>query len=384
MNENSTSPHFIFPVNGDVMVGEADGVWVNNSLKIHVLLKSSADGQITVNGVSAQRENDGTFSADVLLDGRVNRLQAVNADSGESETITVYVFAKAYHKYRFTVDDFILAFRDLHEHRNEYKSIFENAYLGVFKKAHDLYGSKVHINAFYETYDGSFNLSMMTDKYREEFEANSDWLSFSFHSRSEMPDLPYQNKSYDEVRGDALLVIRELRRIVGSSSLRNTTTLHWGACSVNGTRALRSLGYRALCAYLTVCRGENYYTGYYMNGDPIVSYHLTHEQTIHAEHRCFVVDTDEDVVFAKLHMVLNAGDLPANRVEAFLDDLSSRPSEGGFIQMVIHEQYFYPDYAAYEPDYAERILTMARWMHEHGYEPISLSEIIEENDGMAY
>ena len=48
--------------------------------------------------------------------------------------------------------------------------------------------------------------------------------------------------------------------------------------------------------------------------------------------------------------------------------------------MVIHEQYFYPDYALYEPDYAQRIWEMARWMHEHGYRSASLSEMIREED----
>ena len=191
-----------------------------------------------------------------------------------------------------------------------------------------------------------------------------------------MPDLPYQNKRYEEVREDALLVNRELKRIVGEKALRNTTTLHWGACTVQGTRALRSLGYRALCAYLTFCHSEN--SPCYQNGDPMVSYHLTGEQVAHAEHRCFFVDTEEDMIFAKLHMVLNAGDLTADRVEAFLDELSANPSASACIQMVIHEQYFYPDYVAYEPDYEQRILTMAKWMQTHGYAPMSLSEIIEE------
>ena len=75
-------------------------------------------------------------------------------------------------------------------------------------------------------------------------------------------------------------------------------------------------------------------------------------------------------------MVLNAGDLTADRVAPFLDALYARPAESGFIQMVIHEQHFYPDYTAYESDYRERIMEMARWMQEHGYRPVSLSDVI--------
>ncbi len=376
---NTQSFRFLFPLHGDVMVGAADGVWVNDSLQIIATVQADDAQRVTVNGIPATKNADGTFSAAVLLDGRFNRLTAVNAATGEQQTISVYVFKKAYHKYRFTVDDFILGFRDLHAHRDDYATIFQNPYLQCFKKAHDLYGSKVHINAFYETGDGAFNLSMMTDRYREEFTANADWLTFSFHARSEMPDLPYAHESYETVRRDCLLVTQELRRIVGEKAMRNTTTLHWGAATKEGTRALRALGYRALCGYLIRCKGEDYYTPCYQEGEPIVSYYLSREQVDHAEHRCFWVDPEEDIVFAKLHMVLNAGDLTADRVELFLDKLSENPSASACIQMVIHEQYFYPDYCAYEPDYGERILTMAKWMHEHGYEPASLSEIIEES-----
>lgn len=136
------------------------------------------------------------------------------------------------------------------------------------------------------------------------------------------------------------------------------------------------MGYRALCGYFTFCRGEPHYEGCYEQGEPIVSYYLKQEQVANLEHRCFWVDTREDIVFARLHMVLNAGDLTADRVAPFLDALYARPAESGFIQMVIHEQHFYPDYTAYESDYRERIMEMARWMQEHGYRPVSLSDVI--------
>ena len=91
-------------------------------------------------------------------------------------------------------------------------------------------------------------------------------------------------------------------------------------------------------------------------------------------------DAAEDVVFAKLDFVLNDPVLTADRVAPFLDELARRPHERELIQMVIHEQYFYPDYALYEPDYAQRIWEMARWMHEHGYRSASLSEMTREED----
>ena len=88
------------------------------------------------------------------------------------------------------------------------------------------------------------------------------------------------------------------------------------------------------------------------------------------------MDFEEDVWLFKLDFVLDSQALTAERVIPFLDELSQRPHEGQMILGVIHEQYFYPDYVRYEPDYAQRVLNVARWAHEHGYEPISLTDVL--------
>lgn len=377
MTRNEQGLRFLFPCDGDVMVGGADGAVCAGGLRITVRLQAPAGADVRVNGVPARPGGPGLLEAEVVLEGVYNRLEAVDAATGERRTVTVYVFWRAWKGYRFTVDDFIRSFQNLHAHRDAYRSIFEDPYLSVFREAHRRYGSKVHINAFYATDDGAFDLSMMTDRFRPEFEANAHWLTFSFHATREHPDLPYAGAGYETVRNDCLRTTAQLRRVVGSAALGDTTTLHWGAATLAGARALRAMGYRALCGYFTFCRGEPYYTGCYAPGQTIVSYYLTEEQVANLEHRCFWVDTSEDIVFARLHLVLNAGDLTAGQVGPALDALSRRPAESGFIQMVIHEQHFYPDYAAYEPDYQERIMAMARWMEEHGYRPVSLSEILD-------
>lgn len=378
MSQTKQGPRFLFPLDGDVMVGPADGTVRAGGLQITARLQAPAGAAVRINGVPARWAGPGLLEAEVLLEGWYNRLEAVDQATGASQTVTVYVFWRAWKGYRFTVDDFIRSFQNIHAHRDTYRSIFEDPYLGVFEEAHRRYGSKVHINAFYATDDGAFNLSMMTDRFRPEFEANAHWLTFSFHALREHPDLPYAGAAYTAVRDDCLRTAAQLRRVVGSAALEDTTTLHWGAATLAGARALRAMGYRALCGYFTFCRGEPYYIGCYAPGQTIVSYYLTDEQVANLEHRCFWVDTREDIVFARLHLILNAGDLPAERVGPALDELSRRPGESGFIQMVIHEQHFYPDYVAYEPDYRERIMAMARWMEEHGYRPVSLSDILDE------
>ena len=171
MKDRERTPSFLFPRDGDVMVGGADGAVCDGGLMITAVIAAPAGAAVLVNGMPARRNAEGLFEADVLLDGPHNRLEATDATTSAGETVTVYVFWRAWRTYRFTVDDFIRSFQNLNEHRDVYGSIFEDPYLGLFRDAHLLYGSRVHINAFYGTDDGAFDLSMMTDRFRPELEA---------------------------------------------------------------------------------------------------------------------------------------------------------------------------------------------------------------------
>lgn len=359
---------FLQPLAGDLLIEGADGEMREGRFYAQVRVRADA-GSLRINGVRAERDEQGVFCARVPLDALRGRLEARD-ERGNRAAITVFRLRDAEKSYRFTVDDCIRCFEDLTRNQDRYQSIFENPFLAIFHRAHEQYGSRVHLNLFYESVDGTFNLSMMTDRFREEFERNADWLSLTFHARREFPNAPYRNASYEEIYRDGRDCIREIIRFAGKKVLRDTTTLHFGACTADGVRALRGLGYRALCGYLDFDE----------QGNTLVSYHLTPEQVAYAKTREGWYDADEDVVLTRLDFVLNALELTADRVEPLLDELCTRAHEGRLIQMVIHEQYFYEDYFNYEPDYAERILAMARWMHAHGYRSASLSEMIREED----
>ena len=45
-----------------------------------------------------------------------------------------------------------------------------------------------------------------------------------------------------------------------------------------------------------------------------------------------------------------------------------------FRELCVHEQYFYPDYSHYMPDYPRRFDTALRSVTAHGYKPAFLSE----------
>ena len=358
---------FVSPVMGDVLVAGADGEVLDGRLVAEVLVAGRTGARMAIDGVTAEEVAAGLYRVRAPMAAGRNDVEARDMDADKRASIAVYWLRGAERTYRFTVDDCIRCFQDIHEHRDRYRSIFANPFLALFKRARDEYGSMVHINTFFESVNGTFNLSMMTDRFRDEFAANASWLSITFHARGEFPDAPYGRADYQTVYGDCALATREIERFAGRAVLRDTTTLHWGAANAQGVRALRDFGFRALCGYLCFDGA----------GVPLVSYHLDGGTVARATTREGCYDAGADMLFPKLDLVLNAPDLPAERVAPFLDALSARPHEGAFIQMVIHEQYFYPDYHHYKPDYADRVLAMARWMKEHGYRCASLSDLIQ-------
>ena len=369
---------FLFPLDGDVMIGEADGALCAGGLRVKASVSAPANACVRIAGMRAAEVQAGIYTADVVLKHGKNLLEAVNETNGERHCITAFSWPEAYHTYRFTVDDCIRTFENLHRNRERYHSIFDDPYLAVFREAHMRYGSHTHMNVFYETCDGCFNLSMMTDQYREEFSENAGWLTFSFHSHGEFPDRPYENTDAETLLRDESLVYRELVRIAGDAVRRDTTTIHWGSANLEGVRSLRKLGYQILNGYFVFCQHPEL-NGSYSLGEKVVSYYLSQQQVENLEHRCAWVDMQEDMAFLRLHLVLNAADLTADRVDAELDRIAEDSAASAMIQMVIHEQYFYSDYVAFEPDYAERILTMARWMQRHSYRPLSLSGMLAFN-----
>ena len=54
------------------------------------------------------------------------------------------------------------------------------------------------------------------------------------------------------------------------------------------------------------------------------------------------------------------------------------PHKAGFVEMLIHEQYFYEDYCAYIPKYEEIVLTAARFWAERGYQGALMHEVMFE------
>ena len=372
----SAAMRFVSPIDGDCM-NIHDGEVKNGYLTIPVKISAPADADVYVNERKA--DYDGAyFVSEVPLKTYRTTIIADNHTDGSQTAIAVYKLEDCTKKFRISVDDNILFLADLTRNQDQYTSLFDNPFLRVYKKAHDLYGAKVHLNLYYEYADAAedratfggerpyFNLTMMTDKYKQEWKENADWLKLSFHARGNFPGKPYENTEYARIDEDITMVHREIKRFAGPDSLSPVTTLHWGASNETGVRVLRSHGYKGLNGYFRLDA----------KGEKLVSYCYPIPLVKHIDTRDFWVDNAENVVCSKTDIVLNSYKL--EQIEPRLALIYEDPHKAGFVEMLIHEQYFYEDYTAYIPEYEEIVLTAARFWAERGYQGALMHEVMFE------
>ncbi|MDD4728164.1 MAG: hypothetical protein PHN55_05370, partial [Dysgonamonadaceae bacterium] len=296
--------NFITPIDGD-MLHKLDGIVSDEHLIVPVRISASSSSKISVNGIKAKYV-DGVFVADVPLKGYKNIIEAIDSTNNQQQAIEVYRLTNFVNKYRLSLDDNIWFLRDITQNASVYSSIFDNPYLGFLKEVHDSYGTKIHLNIYYET-DG-FNLSQMTDKFKNEWKENSDWLQLSFHAFADKPDRPYINAGYDEVKHDCDLVMDQVRRFAGKEITGPVTTLHWGEATVEGCRALRDSGFTCLPCDFNV---DN-------NLAPCSCY-LDVEKRRHINKRLIWRDNKEGIIFVKCAIIVDTHKL--QDIVPFLDEI---------------------------------------------------------------
>ena len=302
-------------------------------------------------------------------------------------------------KVQFFIDDVLWVFRDLTRERPA--SLFDNKYMAILKRAHDDFGVKVQLNAFYKTSfwygNDDFTLTDMTDAYKKEWECNSHWLKIGFHSKEEWPDYPYINADYSLVDANFKLIKGEIVRFAGEKSFANSVVPHWAPISREGIQALYDNGIRV--CYATY--GEK--TEYSEDSDLPYghSFRLLHNRKketgiYHKITRDNAVATalcgynhisEEDYMSCmgnfKTFKDEGTGMKYTTSAQAVLNLIPLEILEEELLKYVNqeylsignHEQYFYSDYYAYQPDYAQKIYTMGKVMKEKGFEFIFAEEL---------
>ncbi len=304
----------------------------------------------------------------------------------------------------FFIDDVIWVFRDLTRQRPA--SLFDNPFMSMLKENHDKYGLTVQLNIFYRTDffygDDEFTLSDMTDAYKSEFEANTDWLRLAFHAKQEFPDYPYVNATYNDVKNNYEAVTAEIKRFAGEGSIANILVPHWLPVSREGCRALADCGVR-----LTGCTygKREEYTG----DQSVLPY--GHAQRLlnnrQPETKLFIRRTRDTRIKASIcgQNHLSEEDYESTRLKnaSVLDEATGLRYgciAGGpclnlyadgedvrttlekiiadgveYIGCATHEQYFYPDYFAYQPNTPEKFEAMSKTLFEAGYRFVTADEL---------
>lgn len=245
-------------------------------------------------------------------------------------------------KFCFTVDDNIRFFKEIYETNPE--SIFDHPYLAMYKRLHKKYNLKVQLNLFFEM--EGFDLSQMSDKYKAEWQENSDWLKMSFHSKWENVR-PYENSGYDEVYTDCLNVHNEVKRFAGESSLAKTTTVHYCCATEEGVLALKDNGF---CGLLGL---------YGTDEKPRCSYQNTPSDAKLMRRGTTVIDGN--VAYAGIDIVMNLYE--KEEILSKLEYIIDRET----VKVMIHEQYFYADYVKYQSDFEEKIGAAFEYLGNNGY-----------------
>lgn len=253
-------------------------------------------------------------------------------------------------KFCFTVDDNIRFLQALSSGSDG--SLFSNPYLAMYKRLHEKYALKIQLNLFYEM--PGFDLSQMTDRFQNEWAKHADWLKLSFHSRLENTD-PYLTSGYQEVYEDCAAVHKEILRFAGRQSLGKTTTVHYCQTTEEGLRALRDHDVQGLL-------------GLFGTDDaPRSSYSLPESDA--ARLRKGDILHRHGIDFYSLDIVMNLYE--KEELIRRLRCLLHRDA----LRVMIHEQYFCPDYHAYQPDFEEKLDRAFGLLAENGYKSCFAEEL---------
>ncbi len=351
----AAAPELTFPADGDVLTRH-DGRETADALEVTVTGTAPEGEPVTVNGAAARRDG-AAFACAVSLSARES---VITAESGGERSVARVFWNKGSRKrYRFSVDDNIQFLKDLGSDPAAYPSLFDHWYLAFWREMHETFGTKIHINIYYQT-DG-FDLTQMPDTWRGEWRANAGWLHLSFHALQDKPDRPYRNAGYGQIAHDYDLVTGHIRRFAGNEVLGNTTTIHWAECPKAGVAALRDRGIENLIGLFGV-HGGVCTTGYYL--DP--------ELCARCDSRPAWHDYETGVTFIPCAMVVNS--FSVEEIVPLLEKRAASPHTGELVELLIHEQYFREELDLHQPTVKDKVRAALQWVTDNGYEPVFWSD----------
>ena len=367
------------------------GVETANSLKITIEGISETGLPVKVNGKPAAMEGR-NFTAEIELTQKYNDVTAsvLTPYGVYSQSMTLVWDKSSYRRYASYIDDHSFLFTELTRQRP--KRAFDHFYLAALKKIHDETGYQVTLNCFFRNdhdKDG-YTLDQMPDIWKPEFEANSDWLKFSFHSYSEFPDRPYLEASAEEFGRDYDLVQNEIIRFAGENAFIAPVVIHWGNIHPAVAAEVIRRGTRCYsAAFRARVMGGPSLSDRMKGGDmnqvqsrsisgvdkasPTDGLKMHYE---HPEESGYVMGTHRPYYDPSLGIIFFRGVLcgnltPMAEVPKKMEHAFNAAAKYGVeaFDFGSHEQYSFPSYPNYIPDHLDRIALTARLFTENGYKP---------------
>ncbi|MDO4587243.1 MAG: hypothetical protein Q4C95_08090 [Planctomycetia bacterium] len=298
------------------------------------------------------------FRAEVELRERFNTLQLFDAKTKnaiDGATSLVIWLKESFPRYRFQIDDNSFWLRDIHQ--QNYQSLFDCFYLAMLRDFHKKYNSKFALNCFYSTPERDFDMSMFSDRYKSEFEDNADWLRLTFHAENEFPDNPYQNATPEKLAADFDQTAAEIQRFAGMA-YSAPAIIHWGTIRPECYQTLYDRGVRSLSGYFIPLE----------NGQWLVNFQLPDAQSRYLMNHDAWFDKKSRLIFSKLSIVCNTVSL-AETIPTIQRSMAN-PNTAEVMDLLTHEQYFWPFYQNYYADHADRLDAVLRYVTEFGYKPV--------------
>ncbi|MDY0170940.1 MAG: hypothetical protein RBS80_30655 [Thermoguttaceae bacterium] len=308
--------------------------------------------------------DNGAFRGTALLKDQTTGIKAQTTIGGRPREIrTRVVWAKnSYPRFRCYIDDHGFFFRDILQ--KDYKSVFDCFYLAKLRQLHREFGAKINLNCFNTTPERDFRLSMFPDKYCSEFEDNGHWLRLAFHSENEFPNIPYKNATPEQLAADFELVAGELKRIAGTAYTAGLQ-IHWAdvppSCyqvlADRGVKMLQTRGRRPDATKPKICD--------YHLPDSVLEYLCDNQGWMHFE---------SGLIFYNGFAGRTVEWTPIDQIGSDLLKLIENPARNHLINIVGHEQYWWPFYKNFVPDLYERYATAFRFVLDRGYQPIWIED----------
>jgi hypothetical protein len=335
------------------------GKQIGDGLKIQVSGQAPLRDRVTVNGSSAQRAG-ARFTSEITLRQKQTEIIAVaEGISGKHEhRVRVLWDRHSKPRYRFSIDDNSFFLRDVA--KKKYTSLFDCFYLKGLRELHSKYGTRFVLNIYYATEDG-FELPQFPDRYKGEWQDNSDWLKLAFHAYSNKPDRPYQYAPASKLIADLDKVAEQIIRFAGEQTYSLPTVIHWAMVQPTALKPLYERGVRVLSGYF--CRQNGIWDINYLLDDARSEYLSRHDA---------LMDFDSGIAFSKVDIVCNT--TPKERIVPTLEPLAKDPNQAEIMDLFTHEQYFWPFYSNYLPDHFQRLDVAIHWVTEHGYGPVFFHE----------